>query len=104
MQNQNILKYASEIWNTADLLIASGIKQSDFPRYMMPFFGLILLESRMIRAVNLILKDEFGVEKIKDLNDEQLNDFKEEFLYQDVGFNEFIVLKGKTLKEIQTGF
>ena len=62
MQNQNILKYASEIWNTADLLIASGIKQSDFPKYMMPFFGLILLESRMIRAVRQILKEEFDAE------------------------------------------
>lgn len=29
-----------------------------------------------------------------------LDEFKDEFIYQDVGFNEFIVLKGKTLKEI----
>lgn len=97
---KNILQYASEIWNTADLLIASGIKQSEFPRYMMPFFGLILLESRMVRSVNKILKNEFDVDAIDELSDDQLQDFKDEFLYQDVGFNEHIVLKGKTLAQI----
>ena len=56
MANQNILQYTGKIWSTADLLIASGIKQSDFPKYMMPFFGLVLLVSRMIRAVEQILK------------------------------------------------
>ena len=31
----NILKYESDVWRTADLLIGAGIKQSDFPKYMM---------------------------------------------------------------------
>lgn len=38
MENNNILQYESTVWKTADLLIASGIKQSDFPKFMMPFF------------------------------------------------------------------
>lgn len=100
MPKQNILQYTGKIWSTADLLIASGIKQSDFPKYMMPFFGLVLLESRMIRAVEQILKEDFDVKKLEDLSKEDLDEFKAEFIYQDVGFNEFIVLKGKTLKEI----
>ena len=100
MPNQNILQYTGKIWSTADLLIASGIKQSDFPKYMMPFFGLILLESRMLRAVDQVLKEEFKVDKIEDLKPEEFEDFKDEFIYQDVGFNEFIVLQGKTLKSI----
>lgn len=33
----NILKYESDVWKTADLLIGAGIKQSDFPKFMMPF-------------------------------------------------------------------
>ena len=45
----NILKYESEVWKTADLLIGAGIKQSDFPKYMMPFFALLMVESRLIR-------------------------------------------------------
>lgn len=39
----NILKYESDIWKTANLLIASGIKQSDFPKFMMPFFALLMV-------------------------------------------------------------
>lgn len=100
MANQNILQYTGKIWSTADLLIASGIKQSEFPNYMMPFFGLILLESRMLRNVEQVLREEFEVDKMEDLKPEQLEDFKDEFIYQDVGFNEYIVLQGKTLKTI----
>ena len=42
----NILQYESDVWRTADLLIGAGIKQSDFPKFMMPYFALILVESR----------------------------------------------------------
>lgn len=44
---KDILSYESDIWSCADLLISSGIKQSKFPDYMMPFFALIMLEGRM---------------------------------------------------------
>ena len=47
--SQDILKYESKVWATADLLIGAGIKQSDFPKYMMPFFALIMVESRFVR-------------------------------------------------------
>ena len=46
--NKNILQYESAVWRTADLLIGAGIKQSDFPKYMMPFFALLMVESRLI--------------------------------------------------------
>ena len=45
----NILQYESEIWATADLLRGCGIKESEWPSYMMPFFALIMIESRLIR-------------------------------------------------------
>ncbi len=34
----NIMKYESKIWATADLLRGSGIKESEWPSFMMPFF------------------------------------------------------------------
>lgn len=54
----NILKYESDIWKTADLLIGAGIKQSDFPKFMMPFFALVMVESRLIREANRIREEE----------------------------------------------
>ena len=47
--SQNISQYESDVWKTADLLIGAGIKQSDFPKFMMPFFALIMVESRLVR-------------------------------------------------------
>ena len=55
--NNNILQYESKVWNTADLLIGAGIKQSDFPKFMMPFFALIMVESRFIRLAEEIKVD-----------------------------------------------
>jgi len=46
---ENIMQYESQVWSTADLLLGAGIKQSDFPKFMMPFFALIMVESRLIR-------------------------------------------------------
>lgn len=37
----NILQYESSIWSTADLLRGSGIKESEWPSFMMPFFALV---------------------------------------------------------------
>jgi len=41
----------------ADLLITSGIKQSDFPKFMMPFFVLIMVESRFKRMIYKLKKE-----------------------------------------------
>jgi hypothetical protein len=43
--NQNILQYESTIWATADLLRGCGIKESDWPSFMMPFFALLMIEA-----------------------------------------------------------
>jgi type I restriction enzyme M protein len=89
--NNNILKYESDIWKTADLLIGAGIKQSDFPKYMMPFFALVMVESRLIREANR-LEEEHGRENI--------NDFVEMFQLEELGYNEYVIRQGKTLKTI----
>lgn len=95
--SQNILQYESKIWSTADLLIGAGIKQSDFPKYMMPYFALIMLESRLIRHYNELLKD-FDVTSVDKLDN--INDFVEEFKDQNIGYNEVVVRHQKTLAEI----
>jgi type I restriction enzyme M protein len=87
----NILQYESKVWATADLLIGAGIKQSDFPKFMMPYFALIMVESRLIRESE-ILRAEF------DENDEAA--FIEEFKDLGLGYNDVVVQHKKTLKDI----
>lgn len=91
---QDIMRYESDIWSVADLLIAASVKQSDFPAYMMPFFAVMMLEGRMRNAAKAV-EVEFGVTAA-----ENPDDFREMFLTKDCGFNEFIVIEGKTLAKI----
>lgn len=92
MINQNILQYESKVWATADLLIGAGIKQSDFPKFMMPFFALILVESRVLRSIKEV-KDEVG-----ENFDE--NEILDEIKGMGIGYNSFIIEQDKTLKDI----
>jgi type I restriction enzyme M protein len=38
-----LLSCAEKIWDTADTLHGAGIKASEWPVYMMPFFALMML-------------------------------------------------------------
>lgn len=87
----NILQYESKVWATADLLLATGIRQSDFPKFMMPFFALIMVESRLIRAADEI-RDDFG--------EHQKDEFLEEIRDANQGFNEYILRHNKSLTDI----
>ena len=91
---RDIMHYESDIWSIADLLLAASIKQSDFPTYMMPFFALVMLEGRMLNAIKEVI-DEEGITPQDDPED-----FKEAFLEKECGYNEYIVMKGKTLLSI----
>jgi len=92
MPNNNILKYESKIWNTADLLRSSGFKESDFPKFMMPFFALAMVESRFIR-----MGEELRAEVGDDLPQE---DFIELLKDSDQGYNLYLFEHGKRLKDI----
>ena len=92
MPSNNILKYESKIWNTADLLRSSGFKESDFPKFMMPFFALAMVESRFIR-----MADELRAEVGDDLPTE---DFIELIKDSDQGYNIYLFEHQKTLKDI----
>lgn len=91
---RDIMHYESDIWSIADLLLAASIKQSDFPTYMMPFFALVMLEGRMLNAINEVIEEE-GINPKDDPED-----FKEAFLEKECGYNEYIVMHGKTLLSI----
>ena len=92
-QPRDIMHYESDIWAIADLLAAS-VKQRDFPTYMMPFFALVMLEGRMLNAIKEVENDE-GLTAESDPDD-----FKEAFLEKECGYNEYIVMQGKTLSSI----
>jgi len=88
---QNISQYESDVWKTADLLIGAGIKQSDFPKFMMPFFALIMVESRLIR---------YAKELESEIDRKDIDGFIEEFKDLGLGFNDYVVRENKTLKDI----
>lgn len=93
-QPRDIMHYESDIWAIADLLLAASVKQSDFPAYMMPFFALMMLEGRMLNTMKRVEVEE-GL-TVKD----DPEDFKEAFIDMDCGYNEYIVMQGKTLSSI----
>lgn len=93
--SQDISKYESKVWATADLLLGAGIKQSDFPKYMMPFFALIMVESRFVRMADELRKEleESG----ETLSPE---DFIDEIKDQEKGYNTYLFEHNKTLADI----
>lgn len=92
----NILQYESKIWATADLLRGSGIKESEWPSFMMPFFALTMIESRLVRMFDE-LKKEIGKEAFERI---QKNDLYDLIRDKGQGYNIFIFEKGQTLSDI----
>ncbi|MEI6334407.1 MAG: hypothetical protein WCS87_07595 [Methylococcaceae bacterium] len=71
--SNNILQYESKIWNTANLLRGSGIKESEWPSFMMPFFALVMIESRLIRMLDE-LKNTIGADALADIDKQDFID------------------------------
>ncbi|MBP2032700.1 type I restriction enzyme M protein [Clostridium algifaecis] len=92
----DILQYESKIWATADLLRGSGIKESEWPSFMMPFFALAMIESRLVRMFD-DLKAEIGEEAFNNMDKEDqyaiIND-------KGQGYNVYIFEHNKTLADI----
>jgi len=93
---ENILQYESTIWNTADLLRGCGIKESEWPSYMMPFFALSMIESRLLRSLDELMAQE-GVTDFADVAPEDLA-----HVIRDggQGYNAYLVEQRKTLRSI----
>ncbi|WP_217359755.1 type I restriction-modification system subunit M N-terminal domain-containing protein [Dolichospermum sp. UHCC 0352] len=96
MTTSNILQYESKIWATADLLRGCGIKESEWPSFMMPFFALVMIESRLVRMLDEE-RAEIGEEAWAEMDKQDQSD-----LIQDKGqgYNEYIFEKSQTLKDI----
>ncbi|MCW5203647.1 N-6 DNA methylase [Desulfobulbus sp. US4] len=94
----NILQYESKIWATADLLRGSGIKESEWPSFMMPFFALAMIESRLIRMFDE-LKAEIGEEAFGEIEHEDLVELIKD---RGQGYNVFIFEKNQSLSDICT--
>lgn len=92
----NILQYESKIWATADLLRGSGIKESEWPSFMMPFFALAMIESRLLRMFDE-LKEEIGEDEFKNIDKDDLYDLIKD---KGQGYNIFIFEKDQALKDI----
>jgi len=94
--SQNILQYESRIWATADLLRGSGIKESEWPGMMMPFFALVMIESRLLRMFDE-LKADIGEEALKEMDKE---DFIDLIRDRGQGYNAYLFERNMTLKDI----
>lgn len=92
----NILQYESKIWATADLLRGSGIKESEWPSFMMPFFALAMIESRLVRMFDE-LKSEIGEAAFAKIHKDDLYDLIKD---KGQGYNIFIFEKHQSLTDI----
>ena len=93
----NILQYESEIWATADLLRGCGIKESEWPAYMMPFFALIMIESRLVRLLEKEISDAGGEKAFKSMRED---DRLALLMDQKQGYNKYLFEQKKSLAEI----
>jgi type I restriction enzyme M protein len=90
-QEKDILSYADKIWSTADILRGAGIKESLFPTYMMPFFALMLVESRIVKSLNDVKAEN------PDFTNQEIIDEVED---KELGYNKFIIENNKRLKDV----
>lgn len=93
----DILQYESEIWATADLLRGCGIKESEWPSFMMPFFALIMIESRLLR----LFEDEIRIAG----GEEAFNAMREDdrlalLLDKKQGYNKYLFEQKKSLADV----
>lgn len=95
--SNGILQYESKIWATADLLRGQGIKESEWPSFMMPFFALIMIESRLIRLYEKELK-AFGGKAVFDALPQE--DRYGVLIDQKQGYNKYLLEQNKSLRDI----
>lgn len=106
MSKQNIgsalQAYESQIWSTAETLYSNGFKASDWPKYMMPFFTLMLVESRIVRAKNEKIKElevELG-STFDSTKEEHINLLDESLQYEKYGYHPELIKLNRSLASI----
>lgn len=106
MSEQNIgsalQAYESEIWSTAETLYSNGFKASDWPKLMMPFFALMLVESRIVRAKAEKVKEleaELG-ESFDFANEEHIGFLSESIEHEKYGYHPELIKFNRSLASI----
>lgn len=96
-----IITYESDIWKTADTLRGCAIKESDWPGYMMPFFALMLVESRIrrLRTEKITEYKEATGQKLNEENPEHLTWLDMSIKAAGKGYHQDLVLHNKGLQE-----
>lgn len=100
-----LLSCADKIWETADTLRGAGIKASEWPSYMMPFFALMMLESRL-RRFRQARMEEYGNETNSEFDIQEpshLEWLEYSAKAANKGFHPDLLLHGKGLKETLRG-
>lgn len=96
-----LLSCADKIWETADTLRGAGIKASEWPAYMMPFFALMMLESRLRRfrqsRVDEFKKESDGAFRFDDAAHLEWLEYSAKAANK--GYHRDLLLHGKGLKE-----
>ncbi|MBC7476383.1 MAG: N-6 DNA methylase [Candidatus Sericytochromatia bacterium] len=94
--------YESQIWATAETLYSNGFKASEWPKYMMPFFALMLVESRIVRAKNEKIKEievELGC-TFNPLSEIHVDYLNEAVLHQNYGYHPDLIKFNRPLSVI----
>ena len=100
-----VARYGKRVWDTADVLRGVGAKASDWPAHMMPFFALMLLESRALRARQAALadfKDGFDPTDTSDVADLRGAYAREAKAGQQT-WQEDLILHGQNLAHVVSG-
>ncbi len=90
----DILQYKTKVFSVAEYYRGAGIKQSEWPKMMMPFFTLRLVESRLIRE-----RDKMEAE-IGGVTDDNRDDFVDYFKTKTMGYNDYVIRQHKDLRTI----
>lgn len=94
--------YESKIWDTAETLYSNGFKASEWPKYMMPFFALMLVESRIVRAKNEKIKEietELN-EKFNPFNEIHIDLLNESLSHEKYGYHPELIKFNRSLATI----
>jgi type I restriction enzyme M protein len=90
------MQYESKIWATADFLRGCGIKESEWTSFMMPFFALVMVESRFSRMIDEE-KEIIGEAVFESMDSNDRYDILRD---KGQGYNVSIVENNKTLADI----
>lgn len=92
----------SQVWSIADTLYANGFKASEWPKLMMPFFALMLVESRIVRTIREKIKEiEMELETVFNYeNEEHVQLLDDAMIHQNYGYHPELVKTQRSLAKI----